>query len=79
MEPWRSRRRTPAGWSKADVKRYLFEHARRPAHDFERQLRDWNIRGVWDLKDDVTHERIPKVFYESDDPERRVPIVWKPV
>ena len=67
-----------AGWSKADVKRYLFEHARRPAHDFERQLRDWNIRGVWDLADDVNHERIPKVFYESDDPNRMVPIVWKP-
>ena len=66
-----------AGWSKADVKRYLFEHARRPAYDFERQLRDWNIRGVWDLKDDVTNARIPKVFFESDDPNRMVPIVWK--
>ncbi|HUP95844.1 MAG TPA: UGSC family (seleno)protein [Burkholderiales bacterium] len=67
-----------AGWSKGDVKRYLFDHARRPAYDFERQLRDWNIRGVWDLKDDVAHARIPKAFYESDDPNRRVPIVWKP-
>ena len=67
-----------AGWSKADVKRYLFDHARRPAWDFERQLRDWNIRGVWDLKDDATHGRIPPVFHESDDPNRMVPIVWKP-
>ena len=67
-----------AGCSKADVKRYLFEHARRPAYDFERQLRDWNIRGVWDLKDDVAHGRIPAVFHESDDPNRMVPIVWKP-
>jgi hypothetical protein len=67
-----------AGWSKADVKKYLYEHARRPAHEFERQLRDWNIRGVWDLKDDVTNGRIPKVFYESDNPNRLVPIVWKP-
>jgi hypothetical protein len=67
-----------AGWSKLDVKRYLYEHARRPAYDFERQLRDWNIRGVWDLKDDVTHDRIPKAFFESDDPNRLVPIVWKP-
>jgi hypothetical protein len=66
-----------AGCSKADVKRYLFEHARRPAHDFERQLRDWNIRGVWDLEDDVTNARIPKAFFESDDPNRMVPIVWK--
>ena len=67
-----------SGWSKADVKQYFFDHARRPAHDFERQLREWNIRGVWDLKDDVTNARIPKVFYESDDPNRMVPIVWKP-
>ena len=67
-----------AGWSKADVKHYLFEHARRPAYDFERQLRDWNIRGVWDLKDDTVNARIPKFFHESDDPSRMVPIVWKP-
>jgi hypothetical protein len=66
-----------AGWSKAQVKRYLYEHARLPAWEFERQLRDWNIRGVWDLKDDVIAGRIPKVFYESDDPNRRVPIVWE--
>jgi hypothetical protein len=67
-----------AGWSKADVKRYLFEHARRPAYDFERQLHEWNIRGVWDLEDDVTNGRIPRGFHESDDPNRMVPIVWKP-
>jgi hypothetical protein len=66
-----------AGWSKADVRNFLFEHARMPARVFERQLRDWNIRGVWDLKDDVVNGRIPKVFYESDDPNRLVPIVWK--
>ena len=67
-----------AGWSKSDVKKYLFDHARLPAWEFERQLREWNIRGVWDLKDDVRNGRIPKVFYESDDENRQVPIVWKP-
>ena len=67
-----------AGWSKADVKRYLFEHARLPAWEFERQLRDWNIRGVWNLEEDARLGRIPKVFHESDDPTRPVPIVWKP-
>ena len=66
-----------AGWSKLDVKKYLFEHARIPAFEFERQLREWNIRGVWDLKDDVRQGRIPKVFYESEDENRLVPIVWK--
>ncbi len=67
-----------AGWTKADVKQYLFDHARLPAWEFERQLRVWNIRGVWDLKDDVRNGRIPKVFYESEDENRLVPIVWKP-
>ena len=67
-----------AGWSKSDVKQYLFDHARLPAWEFERQLRVWNIRGVWDLKDDVRNGRIPKVFHESDDENRLVPIVWKP-
>ncbi len=67
-----------AGWSKADVKQYLYDHARLPAWEFERQLRDWNIRGVWDLKDDVRNGRIPRAFYESDDENRLVPIVWKP-
>ena len=67
-----------AGWTKADVKQYLYDHARLPAWEFERQLRVWNIRGVWDLKDDVSNGRIPKAFYESDDENRLVPIVWKP-
>ena len=67
-----------AGWSKSDVKRFLFEHAQLPAWEFERQLRDWNIRGVWDLEKDVREGRIPKIFHESDDPNRRVPIVWDP-
>jgi hypothetical protein len=67
-----------AGWTKADVKQYHYDHARLPAWEFERQLRVWNIRGVWDLKDDVRNGRIPKVFYESDDENRLVPIVWKP-
>ena len=67
-----------AGWSKADVKRYLFEHCKMPAWEFERYLRDWTIRGVWSLTEDVQLGRIPKLFYESDDPNRMVPIVWGP-
>jgi len=66
-----------AGWSKADVKRYLFEHARVPAWEFERQLRDWNIRGVWNLEEEVRLRRLPKIFYESADPNRLVPLVWE--
>ncbi|MBI4189406.1 MAG: hypothetical protein HY525_02575 [Betaproteobacteria bacterium] len=65
------------GWSKADLKRYLFDHARIPAWQFERMLHDWNIRSVWNLAEEVRLGHIPKVFYESDDPNRMVPIVWE--
>ena len=67
-----------AGWSKTDVTNYLYEHARMPAFAFERQLRDWNIRPVWDLKEEVKNGKLPPAFHESDDPNRLVPIVVKP-
>ena len=67
-----------AGWSKLDVKRYLYEHARLPAWEFERYLRDWTIRGTWNLEEDVRFGRIPKIFFESSDPNRLVPMVWEP-
>ena len=67
-----------SGWSKADVQRFLFQHVRRPAWDFEQQLREWNIRGKWNLQEDADAGLIPALYHESDDPNRRVPIVWKP-
>jgi len=78
LSPINAKTLANAGWSKLDVKRYLYEHARRPAWEFERQLRDWNIRGVWDLTEDEHAGRIPQVFRESEDPNRMVPIVWRP-
>ncbi len=67
-----------AGWSKHDVKQYLFDHARMPAWMFERYLRDWTMKPTWDLAREARLGRIPKAFYESDDPERMVPLVWEP-
>ena len=37
------------GWSKRDLKRHLFDHARIPAHQFERILRDWTQKPTWNL------------------------------
>jgi hypothetical protein len=51
---------------------------RRPAWEFERQLKEWNIRGTWDLTRDVKEGKIPPLFLESEDPNRLVPIVWRP-
>ncbi|MBI4195585.1 MAG: hypothetical protein HY526_10955 [Betaproteobacteria bacterium] len=66
------------GWSRNELKRQLFEHARMPAWQFERYLRDWTMKPTWDLGQEVKLGRIPKVFHESDDPDRMVPLVWEP-
>jgi len=67
-----------AGWSKQDVKQYLFDHARLPAWQFERYLGEWTDHPIRSLKDQANLGKIPKLFYESDDPERMVPIVFEP-
>ena len=67
-----------AGWSKQDVKQYLFDHARMPAWELERNLREWMNKPIWSLTEEAQAGRIPKVFIESDDPNRLVPHVFKP-
>jgi hypothetical protein len=67
-----------SGWSKRDLRQYLFDHARIPARQFERILRDWTQKPTWNLAEEHQAGRIPKVFHESDDPNRLVPLVWKP-
>ena len=65
-------------WSKQDVQQYLFDHARLPAWQFERILRDWLEKPVWNLAEEEREGRIPKLFHESDNPNRMVPMVFKP-
>ncbi|KWT92075.1 MULTISPECIES: hypothetical protein [unclassified Variovorax] len=68
-----------AGWSKADVKRFLFERARMPAWEFERLLRDWTRKPIWNLEEESAKGTIPaEVFAASSDSNRLVPIVWEP-
>src|SRR5688572_8236910 len=66
------------GWSKADLRKYLFDHARLPAHQYERILRDWTVKPTWNLEEEYRLGRVPKVFFDSDDPNRMVPLVWEP-
>ena len=66
------------GWSKSRFKQALFDRARMPAREFERILRDWTQKPTWDLAAEHRAGRIPRVFHESDDPERMVPLVWRP-
>jgi hypothetical protein len=67
-----------AGWSKRDVKRYLFDHARMPASLVETFMEKWVDFRIGSLQRQVNLGRLPKVFHESDDPNRMVPIVVDP-
>jgi hypothetical protein len=67
-----------AGWSKDDVKRYLFEHARMPAWRVEAITEQWADFPIVSLKQQVNLGKLPKEFAESDDPNRPVPIVLQP-
>jgi len=67
-----------AGWSKDDVKRYLYDHARTPAWRVETMMDKWVDFRINGLQRQVNLGRLPKAFHESDDPNRMVPIVVKP-
>lgn len=68
------------GWTKADVKAALFEHARIPAWRFEKLIGEWSnlTAGRRSLFDLATDGLIPEVFAASDDPDRLVPVVTEP-
>lgn len=67
-----------AGWSKNDVKRYLFDHARMPAWRVEAFTEKWADFPIVSLQHQVNLGKLPPVFAESDDPDRMVPIVLDP-
>ncbi len=80
LSPILARTFARAGWSKADVQRALFDHARIPAVTFENMIGRWTnlTAGRRQLVDLVAEGEIPPVFAESDDPTRLVPIVTQP-
>jgi hypothetical protein len=65
-----------AGYSKSDVKRYLFENALIPARQIDERL-ERHQRG-WNLQQSVEGGKLPPRFAESDDPQRRVPVIRRP-
>lgn len=78
LSPILAERLAGAGWSKQDVKRYLFEHARMPAEKLERLMRDWTNHVDCDLAALARLGKVPKSFHASDDPGRLVPLVFHP-
>ncbi|MFN0092526.1 MAG: UGSC family (seleno)protein [Acidimicrobiales bacterium] len=69
-----------AGWSRDQLKRALWEAARIPAWKFEKYLGEWTnlYPGRRSLEDFVNMRRAPRVFAESSDPNRLVPLTWAP-
>ena len=64
------------GYSKDDVRRFVFEHATVPAREADVNL-NRHQRGL-DLHESVRLGRLPPVFAQSRDPDRRVPVVHHP-
>jgi hypothetical protein len=69
-----------AGWSRSDVKNWLFQNARLPAWKFEKYIGGWTnlVPGRRTLGDLVARGGANPVYAESADPGRLVPIVCRP-
>lgn len=69
-----------SGFSKQDVKQYLYDHARISAHKFEQYIGEFTnlVPGRRTLADFVNLGKAPPVFAENDNPDRLVPIVTEP-
>ena len=69
-----------SGLSKQDVQQWLFENARITAEKFEKYIGEYTnfVPGQRKLSDMARLGQAPKVFGESDDPNRLVPLVCVP-
>ncbi len=65
------------GWSKDDLRKYLYDNVRMRARDAERYAYYVGLTD-FSLADKVTQGIVPQVYHESDDPERLIPVFQKP-
>ena len=67
------------GFSRADVKRYFYEHAKLPARRMEDLIdAEFNLTRKLSLCEFVAQDDMPEQFCESDNPDRMVPVVYSP-
>ena len=80
LSPVLARTIASSGFSRRDVKQYLFDHARMSAARFERYIGEWTnlVPGRRTLAELVAEGKGPAVLAETDNPERMVPIVARP-
>lgn len=65
-----------AGYSKDDVKRWVYERALIPAKQFDEQLA--RIESGYNLRESVKRGKLSERFALSDDPDRLVPVLHEP-
>lgn len=65
-----------AGYSKDDVRRWIYDHALIPAKQFDEQLA--RIEDGYNLQESVARGNLAERFALSDDPERLVPVLHDP-
>ena len=65
------------GWSKDDLRKYLYDNVTMRAKDAERYAYYVGLTD-FSLADKVKQGIVPAVFHESDDPERLIPVFQKP-
>ena len=65
------------GWSKDDIRRYLYDNVKITASAVEKYARS-NAHNDFDLKIWAERGLIPKEYYESDDPNRLVRVFLRP-
>ena len=65
-----------AGYSKADVRQWIYEHALIPARQFDEQLA--RIEEGYCLAESVKRGKLAPRFAESAEPDRLVPVLHDP-
>jgi len=65
------------GWSKDDLRKYLYDNVTMRASDAERYAYYVGLTD-FSLADKVKQGIVPAVYHESDDPERLIPVFQKP-
>ena len=79
LSPILARTIAAAGWSKADVRQYLYDHTFIAAREFDRYIRDYNGRHEsFSLDHYASLGKLPAAFTRSRDRARQVPIVFRP-
>jgi hypothetical protein len=68
------------GWTKADVRRYLYDNCKIPAGLLERYAHQGGSADgrQWTLREDVEQGKLPKEYCESDDPNRLIRVFMRP-